>query len=419
MSLVDRLRPDRPPVSSATSGPARVPAPAGWLSALLTGTSAAGLSLLVVALPVLLAWAVSSRTTASWSQALRVAANGWLLLHHVELRVPGGAVSVAPLALSLLPAAACWFAGRRVAAGPPVDDLVPGVRRPGAPAVESLLVPLAALAGGYALVLTCAALLARGDGVRPVVWQALLAGLLLPALVGGTSAVYYQRSSPATTVADLLRLPAVVRRCARPAVLAAAALVTLGGVAVVVALLAHRERVVGLHQALDPGIVGGAVLTLGQAGAMPNLVLYAVAWLAGPGFAVGVGTSVTPAGSTLGLLPLVPVLAAVPPAGALPGVLWGVVLLPVLVGVGTGWFVAARCAGDVPVRAVVLDALTAAALAAGGLTLALAAAGGSAGPGLLDAVGPSPWKVGLALAAELGAGAGAAAWLVARRGPRH
>jgi hypothetical protein len=132
-----------------------------------------------------------------------------------------------------------------------------------------------------------------------------------------------------------------------------------------------------------------------------------------------VGTSVTPAGSTLGLLPLVPVLAAVPPAGALPGVLWGVVLLPVLVGVGTGWFVAARCASDVPVRAVVLDALTAAALAAGGLTLALAAAGGSAGPGLLDAVGPSPWKVGLALAAELGAGAGAAAWLVARRGPRH
>ena len=407
MSLIDRLRPHRLDAK-------RGPEPVGWLSAALTGVAAAALSLLALALPVLLAWAATGQSSATWGQAVRVAADGWLLLHHIELRVPGGAVSLVPLGLSAVPALACWLAGRRVALGHPDDDLVPDVRRPGAPALRALVVPVAAMVAGYATVVILTALFAHGDGVRPVVWQAVVAGLVLPAVVGGTSALRAERTAPAVAVANLLRLPARVRRCLRPAAMSVAALMGLGALAVAAALLAHQDRVMALHEALDPGAVGGGVLTLAQVGAVPNLVLWAVAWLAGPGFAVGVGTSVTPAGSALGLLPLVPVLGAVPASGALPAVLSAVIALPVLVGVAAGWFVASRQPAA-PTWGVVTDALTVALIAAGALTVALALAGGSLGPGRLDAVGPSAWQVGLVLLGELALGAAAGAWATARR----
>lgn len=408
MSLLDRLRPERADTPGARE-------PVGWVGAALTGAWVASLSLLALALPVLLAWAASPDTTATWGQAVRVAADGWLLLHRVELQVPGGSLSVAPLGLTALPAAACWVAGRRIAAGHLDDDLVPGVRRGAPPAPRALVVPVAGMAAGYTLVVTAAAALARGDGVRPVVWQAVVAGLLLSGVVGGTSAVRHERPGATAALADVLRLPPRVRRCARPAAMAVGALLALAAAVLAGALLAHADQVLALHRALAPGVVGGAVLTAAQIGFVPNLVLFALAWLIGPGFALGVATSVSPGGSTLGLLPLMPVLGAAPPAGELPPAMWAVVLLPVAVGAGAGWFVAARArAPGAPVLDVVTDALVVAVLASAALTVALALAGGAAGPGAMAAIGPSPWKVALALAAELSAGAAAAAWITHR-----
>jgi hypothetical protein len=140
-----------------------------------------------------------------------------------------------------------------------------------------------------------------------------------------------------------------------------------------------------------------------------------VSFLAGPGFAVGAGSLVTPGASQLGLLPLVPVLGAVPPPGPMPAPLGAVLVLPVLAGALAGWTLARRSTGSL-VEAV-CDALTAAAVAALGLTVLLAVSGGSAGPGALATVGPSPWRAGLVLAGELAAGAAVAAWLTHRRRP--
>jgi hypothetical protein len=67
------------------------------------------------------------------------------------------------------------------------------------------------------------------------------------------------------------------------------------------------------------------------------------------------------------------------------------------------------------VVSTVLDAVVAAALAAVVLTLLVLVSAGSAGPGHLADVGPSAWRVGLALLGELGAGAAVTAWIAARR----
>jgi hypothetical protein len=167
------------------------------------------------------------------------------------------------------------------------------------------------------------------------------------------------------------------------------------------------ERVLELHRALHPGVVGGAVLTVGQLAVLPNLVVWAAAVLAGPGFALGSGTSVAPLAVTLGPLPAVPLLGALPAPGAPPT--WALALLavPVLAGAVAGMLLARRhpVPGPIPVRRLAVDVLGMAGVA--GLALAVLSwlSGGPAGPGLLAVTGPDPLLTGAAFAAEVALGA--------------
>src|SRR4051794_18229358 len=304
MSLLDRLRPDlttpttakghptstshpgpdgragRTPESTAvaTRAAARAAAATGVVMAAFTGVWTAALSWLCLTLPVLLVWAASAQTTAPWSQAVRVATDGWLLLHRIGIDVPGGRVGLLPLALAVLPLGLCWRAGRRIGAG--LAAAAGGALRAGSPGgsprdrarrmVRALAPSLGGFALGYAVVSWAAAVLARGDGVAPVLWQALVLGPLVP-LLGAVPAALRAVGAPVTrTLADLVRLPARVRRTARPAGAAVAALVGAGALLVLAALAVRHGRVAALHTALAPGMVGGAVLTLAQAALLPN-----------------------------------------------------------------------------------------------------------------------------------------------------
>jgi hypothetical protein len=339
---------------------------------------------------------------------VRVASDLWLALHRVEIGVPGGAIALAPLAGAAVPAWWCWVAGRRVGAAADRRGSRGERLRRLAPSVLCLAV-------GYAVV-TCVVAAAAGDrSYRPVLWQAVVAGLVVAGVPAGVAALRAAGLPVAGTVADALRLPQRVRRTARTALASAAAVTAVGGLLVALSLLVHLDRVLALHRALDPGVVGGAVLTAGQAALVPNLALWGVGFLAGPGFARGAGTTVSAGGSTLGLLPLVPLLGGAPPPGPLPAIMWCVVAVPVVVGALAGRRCVRALADRTSLGEALADALTAAAIAAAVLTVALALSGGAAGPGALRAVGPSPWRCGLALAGELAAGAAAAGWLTHRR----
>lgn len=400
MSLLDRLHssPTTPPAAAGDDGPVSP------LLAALTGLWSAAVSWLAVALPALLAWATSAQSTASWGQSVRVASDVWLVLHRVAVDVPGGHVALAPIGGLALPVGLGWLGGRRI--GHSLDPR--HVTAAGGP-LRAVAPLVGALAAGYAVVVVGVALLAHGDGVHPAVEQAVVAGLVLPAAGGLVAALRAVGAPVAATLADAVRLPAVLRRAGHPAALAVGLLVAVGAALVAVTLVVRFARVGSLYEALGAGVVGGLVVTLGQLLLVPNLVLWGVAFVSGQGFALGAGTSVTPAASDLGLLPLVPVLGAVPPPGALPVALQALVVVPVLVGAVVGWWVVARRDGTV------WDALTAAALAAVVLAGLLALSGGAAGPGALRAVGPSAWKAGLLLAGELALGAGPAAWATHRR----
>jgi hypothetical protein len=175
----------------------------------------------------------------------------------------------------------------------------------------------------------------------------------------------------------------------------------------VVAVVANADRVLALHRALRPGGFGGALLVIGQVGYLPDLAAWGVAWLAGPGFALGTGTVVATGTVHLGVLPVVPALGALPTA-PLPAT-WAVlaaVAVPVLAGAVAGWWSVRRApADDLGSVSRLLDALGSAVLATLLLAAVLALSAGPIGPGRLAHVGANALVVAPFLAVELAAGA--------------
>ena len=180
-------------------------------------------------------------------------------------------------------------------------------------------------------------LIADMPGAHPIGLQAVLGGAVVSSVCGTLGAAAYRHGGFA---GGLLRVgPRAAhagRRLGRPGSRRVAVQVAAAALVVVAMLGLGRAHVLELHRALDPGVAGGAVLTLGQALLLPNLVLWAAAALAGPGFAVGSATSVTLWSSSLGPLPALPALGALPAPGPLPRAALALLAVPVLAGVVAG-----------------------------------------------------------------------------------
>lgn len=401
MSLLERARLASTPTHTLDGWPLR-------LRAAGTAVSAGLVSLLAVALPALLVWVSSPESTVAWTRAFGVGAHAWLLAHGVHLGVGAGTVSLVPLLLVVLPLWLATVAARRalscVARERP--RRFTGWFRLRRDVAEVAL----AFVGGYAVFGLVVALLARTSTLHASL-AGTAVGTAAVALVAVVLACRLEFRAEwhevAPGLADRLRhtVPANVRRALGPGMLAAAILAGAGAVLVVTVVALHADRVGRLYGALDAGLAGTVVLSLVELLALPNLALWGVAWMAGPGFGIAEGSAVTWSHSSPGLLPLVPVLGALPDPGPLPSWLALTVLVPVGAGMVAGW----RSLGSVTRLASLRTKLTVACLACVVAALVLGAAaalgGGALGGGRLGHVGPDVLVMAAAVLGELGLGA--------------
>lgn len=401
------------------------------LLAALEASVAALIGLGVVLVPLMLLWAVHFELGVDAAVFLRAAADVWLLGHGVDLvvqldavtagRIPlPGAGDPFPITIALLGIALVTVAfgrriGRRSAAG-------------GHSLSGGIAAVLVFAVAGAALALTTGVDAARADP-----WQATLLPASVVALgvvMGAVGEVLRTSSTTDATTGVVRRMLAVLPdglvAGARAAVRIGAGAVfgVLGISAVLVAVLVAIDyaTVAGLYQALGAGVDGGIALTVAELALLPNLVIWAGAWLLGPGFAIGTGTLVSSGGTLLGPVPGLPLLGALPADAPPLGALW--LIVPVLLGFVGAWFVGR---GDDPERDVPRDAgwwaplaVAAGAAVVAALVMGLLAwwSGGAAGPGRLADIGPMPLPVAGVTAATVGIGAvvGAyAAWLGGRR----
>lgn len=340
----------------------------GGVSALVI---AAGGWLIAAAL-TLAVWATAGPTTDSYSASLHVAGQLWLAAHHVLLQTPDGPFGLSPLGFTILPALSLLLAGRHAAL------------RHGAGAwtlaAVAVCYPLAALAIAWSA--------ASGD---------LHADL-------GAAAGYPCLIACCAYGAGLLcvRTPTLERWAVTAVRAASAALAVLVCGAALLAALAVGLRFADIARqgsAIGQGTAGGFGLVLIDLALVPNLVVWALGYAAGPGFAVGEGSSVSPRGSVHGALPGLPLLQAVPHAG--PGSPWLCLVLAIPVAAGVVCLlIVGRSLRNAADRAAALGAALPAvgAVAAAGSLLS----GGPVAAGSMSVVGPVPWQVGLAVLIELG-----------------
>lgn len=373
----------RPPRRPATKEPAPSPLALGASAALW----AAVVGLLIVVLPVLLVWATDSRSGTGWGEALRAAGRFWLVAHGASLDVPGGRYALTPLGLLLLP---LWLVARFTAAA--ARDLPAALPRVGL-----------TVAGTYGVLAMLVAIASSGPDVHVSPVQSLLGGLLV-----GAAGAAWGVLRPGRALWD--RLTRRARRLVTAGAAAVGLLLGAGALLVGGSLAFHGSRAVDLGGASDPGALGGVALLLTGIALVPNAVVWGVAWLTGPGFAVGVGTAVGPFGHELGPVPALPLLAALPTGGVPEWVAVLVLAVPLLAGAVAGRLVAGELGEDCASWSRTCAEAAAVGPVAGVVVGLLAwLSGGAVGGERLVEVGPAPLAVAAATTTAVAVGAVAGA----------
>jgi hypothetical protein len=385
------------------------------LFALLQASFVVGLGIFIPFVFGIIGWAsltgLNSTPVAIWQLAVQA----WALGHGVPLHVSLGDASavlandfatfdltLAPFAFAVLTALLGRRAGRRLAGS---DDatLVVGLLV----FFTGVIVILALLSGQTSLVQ-----LDIASGVVRVLAPFVLG------LVIGWKPWEDDRSSRALIPEIPSAWRDVIDTGLRVAGATLAGLAAIASTAIVVLIFLGFSTEIALYEALHSGIIGGLVITVAQLALIPVALVWMMSWIAGPGFTLGIGAIVSPFANTVGAVPAIPLLGAIPESSNSSE--WVTVLPAIL-----AFIVAIRFAthlrsrgsifnpGDLADlgRVVVTAAVAAVAIA---LTTVLvgAYATGSAGPGRFVQVGIDPIAVGLVLAGGVFAGSLAGLFVV-------
>lgn len=362
-----------------------------------------GIGIAIPLLPLTLLWGVQYGLSIDWATFWRAAVDIWLLGHGVDIRMTldpavatalGLAGAEAPVTLTI---AALGFALLTILLGVRAGRRVAETRY----RVLGELVSLLVFAG--------ASLLVTFTALHPLARPSLVQGTILPTLVFGLGlAIGVRRTrierddAPGPLSARLDDLPAFARpalvTALRGGTAAAALVITTAGLLTAAAIAFSYAKIITLYEGLHTEVLGGVAITLGQVAFLPNLVIWTASWLVGPGFAIGTGSTISPLATTVGPIPAIPMLGALPSGDSAFG------FLGLLVPVVAGFLIGATMVRDRHVHPI-LAGLGIGVI--GGVILGLLAwfSGGAAGPGRLVTVGPDPWAVGALAALELGVAA--------------
>ena len=318
----------------------------------------------------LLAWATAGSATGNTGDPLRAALWIWIGAHQIPFSLslpPSGLDGY----LSYLPLGALLF---------PIFAIRNGVAR----TIErldhdsSLIAPAR---GVFALLYTLFALLAsffsKTESVRPVWYFAVIYVLPFTFLVGATvgrKVALGQGFLYGSRIFALL----------------------LGGSSIIfgLLLLINVSVVKNLTVVLQPGIFGGFLLLLLNILYIPNAIVATLGYFSGVGFAVGSGTLVSPLSFRLNKIPAMPLLGALP-EGKYSFACVGIALVIMTGALLTSWTISLN--PKVLQQSLIVSVLIAAFVGYSGSGALITDA--------MSAVGVSPWKFTLAIAAELGLGA--------------
>lgn len=390
------------------------------LTAVIAAIEACAVALagmLVVALPALALWLANFDMNADPTVVLGGSASAWLLAHFIPLQfrispeialgfgLPPESVdfviSLAPLGVTLITVLLAGRAGLRFA------------RDGGSGAAGVLGGTLGFSAASFVLSRFAVAIAAVPVWMILVVPAAVYSAAALTAFFvrairdehpwWRTSVRWVLRHLARAGIGGVDAIPRVVQQAFRLAGATLASLIALAALSLAAAIMVGYIEITTLTQSLQLDVLGIIVIFLLQVALLPVLCSWAIAWWSGAGFAIGVGSSVSPFDVLTGPLPSLPILGAIPQGWGSAAILAPTLVVILTLGIGVlsvrltglrqeGWIVLV----SVPVLAAALTGLAVTALTA--------LSRGSIGPDRLSTAGAEPWTVGGLIAAEVGAG---------------
>ena len=266
--------------------------PVSWpVAAVVGGLATAAVGWVLVTGLVVCGWLMGDDTRLSG--AIELGTRLWLLASGVPVPVAGLDVTLVPWGVTALGAALLWrfggYAVRRATDG-----------RTG-PLAVGLVVTLA-----HTLPVLAVAVFLGEPWRAPGRWAAVVLLMLVAACSG--AAHRSGRPLGSSWPAPLRALPRAVAGAQVVLLLAGAGVLALG-------LVTGWDRVVGLTSSLQAGTFGTVLLVLLQLALLPNALVWSGSYALGAGFSLGAGSVVAPAATSLGVLPGLPVLGALPAAG--------------------------------------------------------------------------------------------------------
>jgi hypothetical protein len=388
VSLLARL-----PRKGPEGGNAARSLPMGW-SALAAAAAVSVAGLAVLALAVGVVSTLDPTGGSGFGGSVALAGRLWLLAQGADVTVASGPIALAPLLLTLGVAWGLSSAGRVVVRVGGIDGTRDAARATGV------------LVAGHVVLTAVLALLLDGPDAEVGLLRALLGSALLAAAAAGWG---IGRESGALDAA-LDRLPVQTRPVLRGVLAGVLTALALGLAVVAIALAADADG----YAAVSGGLGGAGAGALGLLGLgvllLPNAAAAVLGLAAGPGFSVGSGTVVSVHGVTLGSVPALPLLAALPDTQAVPLLAFASQAVPALAGLVAGTTLARRWGAH--------DGGSVVAGLAGVLTgmlvgiscgLLVWIAGGSLGDDAMATVGAPAIATGVAIAAQAGISAALAA----------
>lgn len=359
--------------------------PEQWLRGLLAGAEALILSWLLVVVPAVATYVATAADpalgSAGWVQAAQVGTAGWFLAHGAVLG-PGATggegfeISVVPLGATLLYVVLVATAVRRARL------------QSWAPVLVAVITYV-----------TLASLL-----LSLVTVSAPAYGLIGAALVATLGSLWGVRGRNLPLPSWLAAVPQWLRVGWQGSWRAALLLCAAATAVTIAAIVVGFDQILQVHGTLHADPVSTVVIVFAQLLVVPLLVVWALAFLLGPGFAMGTGTIVSPSAIDVGPLPVVPVLAALPEPDSLAGDLPFLIAFGVVVGAGAGWWLVRR-QRELPIW----RSLAAAGVLVATITALVAAtswlASGAIGPGAMAQVGPDAAAVAWSACWQLAVGA--------------
>ena len=378
---------------TATLTPPRVPAGDAVRRSLTFAASAGGagaaLATLVTCLGIgVVGWFLTDGGVHGEPRdGLRAAGTAWLMAHGSGVHVRGVPVTAIPLGLTVVCAWVTWRFGLRVGEsvaghGPDADALADGQR--------DLTVPIAAglFTSAYVIVAVLVGVFSGTASSQPSLGPVVLWSVALAGLVGGAAIMV--GSGRASVWLSLA--PAAARATAYTMAVMLVCFLAASAIAFTAALLLDLGTALNVLSRLHTDTGDAVLFALLTVTVLPNAVVFAGAYLLGPGFAVGTGTLVSPSVVAVGPVPMFPLLAARPDNGPTPAWTPYLVAVPVLCAAAGAVWAGRRhptTAWDQgALRGGLAGVLT-------GVVFGLLAfvAGGAVGPGRMADVGPAAGQV--------------------------